>query len=137
MRVDALLADGETCYGAQAVTVIGWLAPAWGIGGVESGIEPAWLGELPPDPVLWHQPRNPTGCFTDEDCLFTFVHRAPGTIDLTGPERWVAVTGHFHDPVADTCTWNGTIGQPISAEDAVARCSLAFVATAVEDTVQP
>ena len=137
LRVDELLADGATCYGGQAVTVIGWLAPAWGIGGVESGIEPSWLGEMPPDPVLWHQPRNPNGCFDDDDCVWTFLHRAPGATGLDGPDRWVAVTGHFQDPVAETCLWGGTICVPISTEDAIERCRGAFVVTAVEDTTEP
>jgi hypothetical protein len=138
IRVDRLLQAGRACFGAADVRVVGWLGPSWGIGGTNTGIEPTWLGEPLTDPVLWLKPRNPDGCFTTDDCVWTFVHIRPGSaVPFQLPERWVEVTGHFDDPVAQTCLWDGHSNDPITPARAVETCRDAFVVTAVRDAAQP
>ena len=138
IRVDRLQEAGRACIGAADVRVVGWLAPPWGIGGTLIGIEPTWLGEPITDPVLWLKPHNPDGCFLADDCFWVFVHIRPGSgVAFTVPERWVEVTGHFDDPVARTCRWDGHTNDPVAPQRAVETCRDAFVVTAVRDAAQP
>ncbi|MEO8468679.1 MAG: hypothetical protein ABI573_03310 [Chloroflexota bacterium] len=111
----------------------GWLAPSWGIGGISSGIVPAWLGDWDQEPVLWLKPHPADGCNLEDDCVWIFVHVQPGSgLTLGPPERWVELTGHLDDPVAATCDWTG-VGEPIATEAVVPICRARFVATSVSD----
>lgn len=138
IRVDQLLTAGRACFGAGDVRVFGWVAPAWGVGGLSSGIVPSWIGEWSTDPVLWLKPRNPTGCYTESDCVWIFIHIRPGWGAVFSlPERWVQVTGHFDDSVAKTCVWDGHTNAPITPQHAIETCRNAFVVTAVVDAAAP
>ncbi len=139
VRVDRLNVGGRACFGSNDMQVLGWVAPSWGIGGTSTGVVPSWLGETMTDPVLWLKPRNPEGCFSEDDCVWVFVHVRPtGGVAFALPERWVEVTGHFDDPAAATCRWDGRSNPPgDTLQQAVDRCRDAFVVTAVRDTADP
>ena len=107
--------------------VLGWVAPPWGIGDTSTGVAPSWLGEGTTDRVLWLEPRNQGGCFSDDgDCVWVFVHVRPnGGVEFDVPERWVEVIGHFDDPAAKTCRWDGRTNPPgDTLKQAVDRCRL-------------
>jgi hypothetical protein len=126
------------CVGSREITVVGYLAPGWGIGGIPNGLAPAWLGEWPGLPsVLWLRPHPVAGCFAADDCAWIFIF-APdaATLPLT-PDRWVMVTGHFDDPAATTCHWVGPSGDPLTAAKAVAVCRQHFVVAAIADAPAP
>ena len=146
MTVDELwgIADAvdpavQACLDDRDIHVTGWLAPSWGIGGTATGIKPAWLGELPAEPVLWLKPHPSEGCFNEGDCVWLFVHVRPGSgAELGSPERWVEITGHFVDAAAQTCHREGSSGDPsIPFKDIIAKCRAAFVATAVRNVAPP
>ena len=137
MTVDQLLAADRACFGGRDLGVTGWLAEPWGIGGYSTGVEPAWLGEVMTDVVLWTQPRGTDACQSDSACDFAFLHFPPDSDPWTLPlDRWVRLTGHFEDPLAATCGWNGT-NDPKTPEQAVELCREAFVVTSIEDAPDP
>jgi len=47
------------------------------------------------------------------------------------------MTGHFDDPVARTCAWDGRTNDPVTPERAIESCRDAFVVTAVHDATAP
>ena len=109
MTVDRLLSADRGCFGGHDIEVMGWLAEPWGIGGYLAGVEPAWLGEPMTDVALWTEPRGAATCQADGACHFAFLHSPPGSDPWTLPlDRWVRLTGHFDDPLAATCRWNGS-----------------------------
>lgn len=126
------------CVGSRELAVVGYLAPAWGIGGIGNGVMPAWLGdEFGLSQVLWLKPRNADGCFAEDDCIWMFIHaQDPAALPLT-PDRWVAVTGHFDDPAATTCHWVGPSGAPLTTAQAVEVCREHFVVTGIADAAAP
>ena len=135
--VDSIKPVVQACIDGGDVRVTGWLASAWGIGGTNSGIVPAWLGEWSTDPVLWMKPRQADGCMSTDGCHWIFLHVRPDSgLKLGPPERWVALTGHLDDPAAATCRWSG-IGEPISPDRGVATCRARFVVTALNDAAAP
>ena len=139
VRVDRLNAGGRACFGSRDVRVRGWVAPSWGVGDTSTGVAPSWLGETMTNPVLWLKPRNRSGCFSEDDCVWVFVHVSPsGGVTFDLPERWVEVTGHFDDPAAQTCRWDGRTNPPgDTVNQAVDRCRDEFVVTAVHATAAP
>jgi len=137
MTVDRLLSADRGCFGGHDIEVMGWLAEPWGIGGYLAGVEPAWLGEPMTDVVQWTEPRGAATCQADGACHFAFLHFPPDADPWTLPlDRWVRLTGHFDDPLAATCRWNGT-NDPKTPEQAVELCREAFVVSAIEDTPDP
>ena len=128
------------CVGSREITVVGYLAPGWGIGGIPNRLAPAWLGEWSGLPsVLWLGPHPAAGCFAADDCVWMFIF-APdaATLPLT-PDRWVMVTGHFDDPAATSCHWVGpaAVSDPLTAAKAVAVCRQHFVVAAIADAPAP
>jgi hypothetical protein len=138
LNVQRVLDGGRARFGRNDVRVRGWLAAAWGIGGLRTGVTPSWLGEMPTGPVLWQKPRNPDGCFDDDDCVWIFSHVQPGSgVTLGKRERWVTLTGHFDDPAARTCAWDGQTNSRIIRATAVRMCRDAFVVTSVRNAPAP
>lgn len=134
--VDRLWASDPACFGSGDVRVTGWLAPAWGIGDTSRGIDPAWLEPLVDEPVLWQKPRN-CDSPVKADCEWLFLHVRPGSgVTLAAPERWVELTGHFSDPVAETCRWNGA-GTEMTPSAVIELCRKQFVVTVVRDVPAP
>jgi hypothetical protein len=125
-----------SCYGRGDLTVIGYLySGSLGIGGESTNIKPVWLGEWAGLPSVLAAEAPPAGTSTC-DCHWLFLF-APADRELAiSPDRWAAVTGHFDDPVALTCYWNG-VGTPVSKQDAVAACSQRFVVTKIETAPAP
>lgn len=132
------LADVVRCVGSRPLTVVGYFAPPWGIGGTGNGLAPVWLADWAGLPsVLWLRPRPTTGCISATDCIWMFVFAPePGALPLA-PDRWVTVTGHFDDPAAPTCHWVGPEGSKITASQAATTCREHFVVTAVTDAPAP
>jgi hypothetical protein len=137
MTVGGLAGAHGGCLDAGTIHVRGWLSPPWGVGGLNIGIEPAWLGEWFSDLVLWQKPHPADGCFTDTDCVWEWAHVNPGSgVDLGSPERWVELTGHYRDSLSTTCHYVGT-GDHEGHTDPVADCRGHFVVTAVSDIAAP
>jgi hypothetical protein len=127
------------CFGARNLQVTGYLAPAWGIGGLPNGIVPGWLGEWEGLPaVLWLKPHPVGGCFAADDCMWLFLY-APSTAGLSlSPDRWVALTGHFDDPLAATCRATGSgAGAVTSDAQAIVECRKHFVVTGIRTVAPP
>jgi hypothetical protein len=118
--------------------VRGWLAPAWGVGGISDGIEPAWLGESMSELVIWLKPHPADGCPTDADCVWEWVHVKPSSgVSLGTTERWVELTGHYRDPAAGSCHYAQAGVNPNLIADPLAWCASHFVVTAVRDIPAP
>jgi len=117
------------CFGDQDVTLLGWADAMPGIGFMPPGIAPGWLWI--PTGALWD--RN-----CDEDCAFLWIHVDPAS----GPEwhadgRWVLVTGHVGDPLAETCRWvypDDWTESPQPVSEARDQCRGSFVVSSVERT---
>jgi hypothetical protein len=136
MTPAALVAARDACIDAGTIRVRGWLAPPWGVGGLSNNIEPAWLGEWATMRVLWTKPLPSAGCLAATDCVWEWIHVAPGTgVAITAPDRWVEVTGHYSDPASASCH---VVGDNVALiADPVAYCRRMFVATAVTDVPAP
>ena len=120
-----LWSGGWRRYGPTTLQVDGWLAIPWGVGGTNTGITPAWLGEWLTDEALWETPGTiPRDC-SEDACRFVFLHPAPGT-SLGRLDRWVRATGHFDDPRAATCRPT-LVGMTVA--EAVRTCRDRFVVT--------
>ena len=70
---------------------------------------------------------------------FTALAVPPGLGELQAKHvgHWVAVTGHFDDPAAATCTATGEAGVAPSAADAVMICRSTFVVAGVSRAKAP
>ena len=127
------------CWGDAEIEVAGFVAGPEGLGGVSSfTIEPLWMisrehslsttDAVDPD-------AGPVGPF------FAVAVRPlleDGVTALMG--RWVRVSGHFHDPAAETCVVASTtpdLGAVPTVEQAIAICRTSFVLTAVEPLAAP
>lgn len=120
--------DGSSpCFDGEDVTLLGWADAMPGVGFMPPGIAPGWLWI--PTGALWE-----FDC--DEDCGSLWVHIDPASeIEWHDDGRWVLVTGHTGDPLAETCHWvypeGWTEGEnPVS--EAQDHCRESFVVTAVE-----
>ena len=133
--LDKLLA----CFGSGDHQVIGYLAPASGIGGLGNGVVPSWLGEWAGlDDVLWLKPHPADGCVAATDCVWTFLFAShPSALPLA-PDRWVTVTGHFDDPAARTCRATGSGPDAVTSDvQAVITCRRHFVVTEIRTAPPP
>lgn len=139
------------CFHGKALRVVGWLDKLPAIDSDGPAIAPDWLNfPTATLPALWSvKPLVQDGlpaCSTDsggnlDDCDWnmTFVNPASG-LSLGKTPRWVIVTGHFDDPVAETCryTSGGPFGDQIPpAVYARQACRSEFVVTGVQNTVAP
>lgn len=127
------------CFGNREIEVTGYLAPAWGIGGLGNGVVPSWLGEWSGLPsVLWLRPHPADGCPAPEDCMWMFLFApAPASLPMTS-DRWVTLTGHFNDPVALTCRATGSGPDAVKTNaEAVDLCREHFVVTQIRTVAAP
>jgi hypothetical protein len=127
------------CLGDRELQVTGYLEIVSGVGGPTTGVAPAWLGEWfgvsagQSPVVLWGAAVPADGRCTgvDSECEWMFLFAPdPSALDLT-LHRWVRVTGHYDDPVAQTCHLGNRIGMVSSDAEAVATCRRHFVVTAI------
>ena len=126
------------CFGSADLEVTGYLAHPWGIGGVGHGVVPTWLGEWSGlESVLWIKPNPTEGCSGD-DCGWLFLYAPDASALPLSPDRWVALTGHFDDPLAQTCraTAPEGSGYPSTDAEAIAECRMHFVVTEIR-TIPP
>ena len=127
------------CFGNADLEVTGYLAPAWELGGVSNGVVPSWLGEWSGlMEVLWLKPHPADGCYADDDCIWLFLFAPDASVLPLTPDRWVSVTGHFDDPVAQTCRAPAQ-GPDIITTDAqaIAECRKHFVITQIRTIAPP
>lgn len=115
-----------SCFADGDVTVFGWVGP-WpeGIGWLAPGIDPGWLALS--TAAIW--PGQCAG--SSQGCGDGFsVHIDPDSgLEWKADGRWVAITGHTHDPQAETCHSVAPGGIP--ADEARDQCRKAFVLTSV------
>jgi hypothetical protein len=125
------------CFGDRDLRLTGYLAPISGIGGTNSGVVPAWLGEWSGLPaVLWLKPHPADGCIAADDCVWVFLHAPDAAVLQLTPDRWVALTGHLSDPDAGTCRATGS-GDVTSDARAIVVCREHFVVTKIETLASP
>jgi hypothetical protein len=133
------LAADPTCFGSSDVEIAGWENYPEGVVGTENGIEPRWLGTDLPDSAFLFQHLPPFNCGA-ESCngsLAVYVDPA-SKLSFEWDGRWVVVTGHRGDPVAETCSYSTTGDSPPPASPpAVEVCRSHFVLTAVRDAQPP
>lgn len=117
----------------------GYLAPPWGIGGLNNGVVPAWLGEWAGlVAVLWLKPRPADGCVAADDCVWVFLHASSAAALPLTPDRWVALTGHFDDPLAVTCRATGQGPDAVTSDaQAIVTCREHFVVTDMRTVAPP
>jgi len=139
------------CFHGKTLRVIGWLDRLPAIDFDGPPIAPAWFnmpgGKLP---ALWTvkpavQDFSPSctdqsgSSVADCDWTMVFVNPASG-LSLGSSPRWVILTGHFDDPIAETCHFSGggpagdVIPPPITARQS---CRGEFVVTGVQTTTAP
>ena len=126
------------CFGSADLELTGYLAPLGGLGGVSSGVQPTWLGEWSGlESVLALKSHPLEGCDPAQGCTWLFLYAPDASVLPLSPDRWVNVTGHFDDPVAQTCraTMNEP-GFPSTDAEAIATCRSHFVVTAIR-TIPP
>ena len=122
------------CWGDTEISVSGFVAGPEGIGGTRSyRIEPLWIADM----GHWLSTNNrvdpdsgPVGPFFPVAVPPEMVARFTR---LDG--QWVRVSGHFHDPAAETCAL--TMGTPEpglvpTPEQAIEICRTSFVLTSVD-----
>jgi hypothetical protein len=120
------------CWGDAGITVRGVVARPDGLGGTRSyKIEPDWLVSQShflsvSDKV--HPDSGPVGPF--------FEVAVPPALEARFARmagRWVTVSGHFHDPAAESCVVSRGAGGPLAptTDQAVEICRTEFVITTV------
>jgi hypothetical protein len=134
------------CFGSQPLTFRAYVPMVEGLGGVSgSRLTPRWIADAWSGVIV--QPKRLSKVNQDAwlivrvrpslgACTITDVEAAPcpfgGLV-----EKYVTLTGHFDDPVAQTCrsrAWD-TGGDPgPSKKQMIASCRAAFVVTAVKPT---
>ncbi|MBI3751288.1 MAG: hypothetical protein HY263_06480 [Chloroflexi bacterium] len=146
LSVRDFLALDPTCLGTATLTVVGWAAapPAFGV--LPPVIEPGWLAywNAGAFAALWEgMPDDSSEC-GGRACAWMFVHIAPGsTLTFTTIGRWMRVTGHVNDPIAETCHW--VLPPDMSPEDALeyqdasaqAQCREQLVVESLQVTTAP
>jgi hypothetical protein len=124
----AALGADPTCFGDGDVTLLGWSGP-WpeGIGWLAPGIEPGWLALS--TAAIWPGkcPGSKQGCGEPLS-----VHIDPdGGLDWKNDGRWLVVTGHTGDPLAQTC--HPVTPGDMSDNEARKQCRRSFVLTSVRN----
>jgi hypothetical protein len=129
------------CFEDNDVTIRGWLDFPSPMGFEGPGIEPTWLA-YPADgfSALWQAPPTGPDNVCDEglepDCAWFFPHINPRSSLSLDERRWVIVTGHVQDPLAETCRYvapeDSTEELPPDAQ-AVSHCRAQFVVTSMRD----
>jgi hypothetical protein len=134
-----------SCLGDRGLQLTGYLEIITGIGGPPTGVTPAWLGECcgvlagQSPVVLWGAAVPADGRCTgvDSECEWMFLFAPdPSALDLT-LHRWVRVTGHYDDPVAQTCHVADSRSSIKSDAEAVTLCRESFVVTSIESAPAP
>jgi hypothetical protein len=120
---------GPACFGDGPITFTAWSMPCGWFCVDEAGAvgDPAWL--MRPFGDVWLSPVAET------PGVDAFL--APGVV---GPSEglWVRVTGHYADPVADSCAWRAGLQDPgYTANSAAFWCRQRFVITAIEAVDAP
>ncbi|MEO8461782.1 MAG: hypothetical protein ABI555_01100, partial [Chloroflexota bacterium] len=125
------------CFEDRTLKFSAFNAQPEGIGGtVDSKGTPDWLaGAFLNLGGAWLSPLD--GPFNPAASLNAYAR--PGLKGLAPTPRWVAVSGHFDDPVATTCRitklGDGSLSEPVAVS--VARCRNSFVVTAVTHIDSP
>jgi hypothetical protein len=130
--------EGAACFGNREVALLGWADAPPAIELSPPGIAPSWLWFPRDYAALWDQP----GCEEMEDgCPFLLVHINPESgLQWYTDGRWVLVTGHTGDPLAESChyvypsDWTGELSPD---SDAQATCRSSFVLTSVQYASAP
>jgi hypothetical protein len=122
---------GAACYGGTELRLVAFGAAPEGMGGIEAfRIDPLWLTAR----FRWLAVNDTAGEFGPTGPFYPVavppVHEAAFE-ELHG--SWLEVTGHFSDPIADTC--RVTMGDPPvapTAEQAIEICRTVFVVTGIK-----
>ncbi len=122
------------CYGNRTLRFTAFVREPGEVGWTYAyGLDPGWFrtagslfvattSDIPPD----HDPFTALA-----------VPPALGELQAKHVGHWVAVTGHFDDPAAATCTATGEAGVAPSAADAVMICRSTFVVARVSRAEAP
>jgi hypothetical protein len=114
------------CFNGQDVTLLGWADAMPGIGFTPPGIAPGWLWG--PTGALWDG-----DC--DQECASLWIHIDPTSgLEWDADGRWVLVTGHTGDPLAETCRWvypDDWTESPLPVGEARDQCQGSFVVSSV------
>lgn len=132
ISVKAFLLADPACFDAGDLEIRGWLDYPSPLGFECPCVEPSWLW-YPTDEgaALWFDVPQGETCTEDVDawCYAFFPHRTPDSqLALLPLKRWVILTGHTHDPAAETCKYEED-SEP--NPELVAVCLSKFVVTAV------
>ncbi|MGH2392955.1 MAG: hypothetical protein ACRDGH_05585 [Candidatus Limnocylindria bacterium] len=120
--------DSVACYGNEALTFDAILMGGPGaIDGPCVSIEPAWLGCDSAVGLVPTQDRNKFSPW-----LLVAVDPASGVATGELIDTNVRVTGHYDDPAAQTCRFDGTYVPAPTEVDWVATCRSTFVVTSIE-----
>jgi hypothetical protein len=123
------------CFGETELRLVAYGAAPEGMGGVEAyRIDPLWLTSRgrwlavddATDAYGFTGPFYPVAVPPVHEAAFEALHG-----------RWLEVTGHFSDPIADTC--RVTMGDPSvapTAEQAIEICRTVFVVTGIKPAVR-
>jgi hypothetical protein len=122
------------CWGGTEISVSGFVAGPEGLGGTRSyRIEPQWIADA------GHWLSTNSRVDPDSGPVGPFFRVAvPPTMEAKFTRfdgQWVRVSGHFHDPAAETCAL--TFGTPEpglvpTPEQAIEICRTSFVLTSVD-----
>jgi hypothetical protein len=135
ISVKAFVLGDPACFTTGDIEIRGWLDYPSPLGFEGPVVEPRWLW-YPTDEgaALWFDvPQGDFVCNEDHDawCYSFFPHRAPDSdLALVPLKRWVILTGHTHDPAAETCRYED---EPQPNPELVAGCRTRFVVTAIRD----
>ena len=124
------------CFETGDIEIRGWLDYPPPLGFECPCVVPGWLW-YPTDEgaALWVDVPHGDDFVCDEDrdawCSWFFPHRAPDSaVKLLPIKRWVILTGHTHDPAAETCRYDDEAGPN---PDLIAGCRSNVVVTAIRD----
>ena len=133
-------ASDPACLRGRDITIVAYTAPPPAIGFEPPFVEPGWLayGRLP---AVFSSVSTATDFCPGDPCQWEFVTVAPDSgVSLGAEGRWVLLTGHIDDPLAETCHWVATPDmEPLAEDDVTARqkCRHMFVVTRVRTTSAP
>jgi len=121
------------CYGEQTLRFVAYVRDPGAVGWTYPfGLEPAWFRGASFFVAATADLAPGTGPITA-----LAVPPALGDLQAKHVGHWVNVTGHFDDPVAQTCTASGEPGVAPTAAEAVEICRSTFVVSAITRTAAP